>query len=169
MSTLPRNTGTDHPARDTTAGAAVGGFAGHEAGHGHTARDTTLGGLAGHEVGHRGVDNTSGTHGNRDALLGAGTGAAVGHGSGHTARDAAIGGVGGEAVGRHQGNAADTGDTGSAGGGGNPSKMQGKLEEIQGKVEHEIGSVTGSTSMKMKGEDKTISGQREQDAARGHV
>lgn len=71
-------------------------------------------------------------------------------------RDAAIGGAGGEMLGRHQGrNAPNAGAAGVGAGGvgagsgapSNPSKMHGKLEEIEGKVERGIGKVAGSASM----------------------
>ncbi|KAF5393958.1 hypothetical protein D9757_000149 [Collybiopsis confluens] len=164
----------NHTTRDTALGAGAGGLAGHEGHHGHTARDTALGAFTGREAGHHGNGAASGTHGNRDGLLGAGAGAAVGHGSGHTARDAAIGGIGGEVLGRHHGKGAHSagGATGTAGVTGtntaHPTKMHGKLEEIEGKVERGVGKVTGSTSLGLKGEDKIIAGQREQVAAAGH-
>ncbi|KIK65402.1 hypothetical protein GYMLUDRAFT_38856 [Collybiopsis luxurians FD-317 M1] len=175
----------DHTTRDTALGVGAGGLAGHEGHHGHAARDAALGGFAGREAGHHGGGTASGTHGNRDGLLGAGAGAAVGHGGGHTMRDAAIGGVGGEMLGRHQGNRAGgtavdapygagygTGAVGAGGGAGantsHPSKMHGKLEEVEGKIERGVANVTGSTTLGIKGENKIIAGQREQAAAVGN-
>ncbi|KAJ3862983.1 hypothetical protein EV359DRAFT_82814 [Lentinula novae-zelandiae] len=178
----PTTTANNHTGRDTALGAGAGGFAGHEGHHGHTARDAALGGFAGHEAGHHGGGTAPGTHGNRDGLIGAGAGAAVGHGHGHGVRDAAIGGAGGEMLGRHQGrnapnagaNPYNDGYAGAPGAGAgpgapsNPSKMHGKLKEIEGKVERGIGKVAGSASMDVKGENKIIAGQREQAAVGGH-
>ncbi|KAJ3991338.1 hypothetical protein F5050DRAFT_1716173 [Lentinula boryana] len=189
---LHNNNTNDHTSRDTALGAGAGGLAGHEGHQGHTARDAAMGGFAGREAGHHGGGTASGTHGNRDGLI---AGAAVGHGHGHGMRDAAIGGAGGEILGRHQGRNADNAYTndayggspmagggagvgagagaGAAGGGipnntNNPSKMHGKVEEIEGKVERGLGKVTGNPSLGIKGENKIIAGQREQAAVGGH-
>lgn len=82
-----------------------------------------------------------------------------------TGRDAAIGGVGGEVLGRHQGHnahgattagtGAGIGATGAAGPGGvtsganttHPTRMHGKIEEVEGKLQRGVGEVTRSTNM----------------------
>ncbi|KAJ4466009.1 hypothetical protein J3R30DRAFT_3742540 [Lentinula aciculospora] len=172
------NIAGDHTGRDTTLGAGAGGFAGHEGHHGHTGHDAAIGGFAGHEAGHHGGGTATGTHGNCDGLMGAGA---------DGMRDAAIGRAGGEMLGRHQGrNAPNTynggytnagaGTSGVAGVGAGagagvpskPSKVHGKMEEIEGEVERGVGKVAGSQALDMKGENKIISGQCEQAAVGGH-
>lgn len=136
-------------------------------------RDAAIGGVGGEMLGrHEGRG-----HRNYDT---AATGVPVGTtGAGLGTTGAGIGASG-----------AGLGATGAGAGvgvGANPSKTHGKVKEVEGKIERGVGDVAGSASLqyvhsflsyrslltirsllRMKGENKIISGQREQAAAAGH-